>query len=264
MIIYFHIATGWRRSRERIREQDLRAGFERIGEGQIDLCCNGEGERGFFFFTPKLAMEEKVQWQGCCQFSVFRRSCFTQFLIFFRWPTTTTTGSINKTQYFPNCHVLFCCAVWLAPVYLISCLQIWRSSNSHGILESIHPGLQHESSRPRDWGCLIWTWISNTGLKGVVIVDAEMGIKSSQWLGTNLSSQGTKSQIHREMQNSWFPCRKELFLFSACLLLLLKNYSFSLSLSLDCKYRMELSFSSKGNWWRGCCSWIPSIWEIFA
>jgi hypothetical protein len=51
----------WRRSRERIREQDLRAGFERIGEGQIDLCCNGEGERGFFFFTPKLAMEEKVQ-----------------------------------------------------------------------------------------------------------------------------------------------------------------------------------------------------------
>jgi hypothetical protein len=60
MIIYFHIATGWR-SRERIREQHLRAGFERIGEGRIDLCCNGEGERGFFFFTPKLAMEEKVQ-----------------------------------------------------------------------------------------------------------------------------------------------------------------------------------------------------------
>jgi hypothetical protein len=44
-----------------LREQDLRAGFARIREGQINLCCNGEGERGFFFFTPKLAMEEKVQ-----------------------------------------------------------------------------------------------------------------------------------------------------------------------------------------------------------
>lgn len=102
--------------------------------------------------------------------------------------------------------IVMCCSVALSgwPVYLISCLQIWRSSNSHGILESIHPGLQHESSRPWGWGCLIWTWISNTGLKGVVVVvvDAEMGIESSQWLGTNLSSQGTKSQIHREMQNS--------------------------------------------------------------
>jgi len=41
---------------------------------------------------------------------------------------------------------------------------------------------KHESSRPRGWGCLIWTWISNTGLKGVVVVvvDAEMGIESSQ------------------------------------------------------------------------------------